>query len=86
VTWWRGFGSAGVPPAVLRRDTSPTIAGGTPALPNPILYNKAHDQQSDDLNRGEISGLANCPGLECVEGKSDAQSNNLSILNNRLRE
>jgi hypothetical protein len=30
-----GFGSAGVPPAVLRCDTSTKTAGGTPALPNP---------------------------------------------------
>src|SRR5579863_2188522 len=32
----RVFGSAGAPPAVLLRDTSTKIAGGTPALPIPL--------------------------------------------------
>src|ERR1700674_447022 len=37
VTWWCGFGSAGVQPAVLHCNTSTRIAGGTPAPPNPVI-------------------------------------------------
>jgi hypothetical protein len=57
VSGWQGFGSAGVPPAGLRLDTGTKIAGGTPALQNLGLYNKARDDRSDCSNRGEMQGL-----------------------------
>jgi hypothetical protein len=57
VTCWRGFGSAGVPPAVLQRGTSTTIVGWTPALRNSALYDESRDHRSDHSNRREISGL-----------------------------
>jgi hypothetical protein len=58
VTRWCGFGSAGVPPAVLRRAVSIKFAGGTPALPNPALQCEARGHRPNLSNRGEISWLA----------------------------
>jgi hypothetical protein len=39
----RDFGGAGVPPAVLRRDTITGIAGETLAAPQHALHKKARD-------------------------------------------
>ena len=53
----RGFCGASVPPAVLRLDSIPKIAGGTSAPQNPALQNVAWIHQSSFSKRCEISGL-----------------------------
>jgi len=59
MTWWRGFRSAGVPPAVLRGDGILKTAGETPALQNLALLDQARN--SSPLDRSKWRDLSGKP-------------------------
>jgi hypothetical protein len=57
VVSWCGLSSAGVSPAVFRRDGIAKIAGGTPAPQNPTFRDEGRGHRFKHSNRDAKSGL-----------------------------